>query len=96
MGTLISTCLCNSKANTTARITDSSTWFPQPDQHISIQTFRELNPAPMSSPTSIRMETPLNGVNSRSTADLLEGDNNQPMMLTPRHLTAEVSRRLLM
>nr|ACK86673.1 AC4 [Euphorbia leaf curl virus] len=71
MGTLISTCLCNSKANTTARITDSSTWFPPTDQHISIRTFRELSPAPMSSPTSIRMETPLNGANSRSTEEVL-------------------------
>ncbi|ABS32018.1 AC4 protein [Begomovirus allamandae] len=71
MGALISTCSCSSKANSTARIRDSSTWYPQPGQHISIQTFRELNPAPMSSPTSTRMETPLNGVSSRSTEEVL-------------------------
>nr|QIH45376.1 C4 protein [Malvastrum yellow mosaic virus] len=96
MGALISTCLSSSKGNTTARITDSSTWYPQPGQHISIRTFRELNPAPMSSPISTRTETLSNGENSRSTDDLHEGNNRQPMMLTPRHLTAEVSQRLLM
>nr|WEU77290.1 AC4 protein [Ageratum yellow vein China virus] len=96
MGALISTCLSSSRENTSARITDSSTWYPQTGQQISIQTFRELNPAPTSSPTSIRTETPSTGENFRSTADLLEGDNRQPMMLTPRHLTAAVSQRLLM
>nr|QBQ04104.1 C4 [Ageratum yellow vein virus] len=96
MGALISTCLSSSKGNTSAQITDSSTWYPQPGQHISIQTFRELNPAPTSSPISTRTETLSNGENSRSTDDLQEGDNRQPMMLTPRHLTAAVSQRLLM
>ncbi|AJO72692.1 C4 protein [Ageratum yellow vein virus] len=95
MGALISTCLSSSKGNTSARITDSSTWSPQPGQHISIRTFRELNPAPTSSPISTRTETPSNGENSRSTDDLHEGDNRQPMTLTPQHLTAEVSQRLL-
>nr|AHH24775.1 AC4 [Ageratum yellow vein China virus] len=96
MGALISTCSSNSKANTSARITDSSIWYPQAGQHISIRTFRELNQAPTSSPISTRTETPSNGANSRSTDDLHEGDNRQPMMLTPRHLTAAVSQRLLM
>nr|CAJ85957.1 AC4 protein [Malvastrum yellow mosaic virus] len=96
MGTLISTCLFGSRGNTSARITDSSTWYPQPGQHISIQTFRELNPAPTSNPTSTRTETPSNGESFRSTDDLQEGDNNQPMMLTPQHLTQAVSQRLLM
>nr|QSS76729.1 C4 protein [Tomato curly stunt virus] len=72
MGNLISTCLFSSTENSTARITDSSTWYPQTGQHISIRTFRELNPAPTSSPTSTRMETHLNGENSRSTAEVLE------------------------
>nr|QDG02983.1 C4 protein [Pepper yellow vein Mali virus]QDG02995.1 C4 protein [Pepper yellow vein Mali virus] len=70
MGNLISMCLCSSRGNTSARITDSSTWYPQPGQHISIQTFRELNQAPTSSPTSTRTETPLNGGYSRSTAEV--------------------------
>ncbi|CAM91935.1 C4 protein [Tomato leaf curl Diana virus] len=72
MGNLISMCLSSSRENTSARISDSSTWFPQPGQHISIRTFRELNPAPMSSPTSTRTETHWNGENSRSTAEVLE------------------------
>ncbi|ACA61111.1 C4 protein [Ageratum yellow vein virus] len=96
MGALISTCSSSSRENTSARISDSSTWYPQPDQHISIRTFRELNPAPTSSPISTRTETLSNGENSRSMHDLHEGDNRQPMMLTPRHLTAAVSQRLLM
>nr|AEK78864.1 AC4 protein [Ageratum enation virus]AEK78870.1 AC4 protein [Ageratum enation virus]AEK78876.1 AC4 protein [Ageratum enation virus]AEK78881.1 AC4 protein [Ageratum enation virus]AEK78888.1 AC4 protein [Ageratum enation virus] len=81
MGNLIFTCLSSSKENTNAKITDSSTWYPQPDQHISIRTFRELNPAPTSSPTSTRTETPSNGENSRSMEDLHEEVNRQLMML---------------
>ncbi|ABG26046.1 AC4 protein [Tomato yellow leaf curl Vietnam virus] len=96
MGLLISTCLSSSKGNTNARITDSSTWYPQPGQRISIQTFRELNRAPTSSPTSTRTETQLNGENFRSTDDLQGEVNNQPTTLTPRRLTQAVSRRLLM
>nr|UXP86045.1 C4 [Soybean stay-green associated virus] len=96
MGALISMCLCNSKGNSSARITDSSTYYPQPGQHISIQIYRELNPAPTSSPISTRTETLLNGDSFRSTHDLQEEDNNQQTMLTPRRLTAAVSQRLLM
>ncbi|QKQ15093.1 AV4 [Calystegia hederacea geminiviridae] len=95
MGALISMCLCSSRGNTTAQITDSSTWYPQPGQHISIQTFRELNPVPTSSPTWTRMETHWNGENSRSMDDLQGEDNNQPMTLTPQRLTQAVSQRLL-
>ncbi|AAR95971.1 AC4 [Tomato mosaic leaf curl virus] len=84
MGNLISTCLSNSRENTTARITDSSTWYPQPGQHISIRTFRELNPAPMSSPTSTRTEIQFNGDNSRSTEDLLEEVSNLLTIRMPR------------
>ncbi|ABN80361.1 C4 protein [Pumpkin yellow mosaic Malaysia virus] len=72
MGALISMCSFNSKANATARITDSSTWYPQPSLHISIRTFRELNPAPTSNPTWTRTETPSTGENSRSTVEVLE------------------------
>ncbi|ADV15508.1 AC4 protein [Sida micrantha mosaic virus - Rhombifolia [Bolivia:Cerro Fraile 2:2007]] len=72
MGSLISTSSSSSKGNSNAQITDSSTWYPQPGQHISILTFRELNHRPTSSPTSIRTEIPSNGENSRSTAEVLE------------------------
>ncbi|AAR95978.1 AC4 [Tomato yellow margin leaf curl virus] len=85
MGNRICMCLSSSKASTSAKITDSSIWFPQPGQHISIRTFRELNPAPMSSPTLIRTETQFNGGNSRSTEDLLEEVSNLLMTHTQRH-----------
>ncbi|AFQ93630.1 AC4 protein [Bean white chlorosis mosaic virus] len=76
MGNLIYMCSSSSKENTSARITDSSIWSPQPGQHISIRTYRELNQAPTSSPTSTRTEIQLNGDSSRSTADLLEEVSN--------------------
>nr|AMW86978.1 silencing suppressor [Sida golden yellow vein virus]AMW86989.1 silencing suppressor [Sida golden yellow vein virus] len=84
MGILISMCSYNSKENTSARVTDSSTWSPQPGQHISIQTYRELNPAPTSSPTSTRTETHWNGVNSRSTGEVLEEAANRLTTHMPR------------
>nr|WBT00783.1 C4 [Rose leaf curl virus] len=85
MGALISMYSSSSKGNISARINDSSTWSPQTGQHISIQTFRELNPAPTSSPTSTRTETPLTGENSRSMEDLHEEVSRQLMMLLPKH-----------
>ncbi|AFZ77095.1 AC4 [Sida ciliaris golden mosaic virus] len=84
MVSLISMYLSSSRANTGARIADSSIWSPQPGQHISIQTYRELNPAPTSSPISRRTETQLNGENSRSTADLLEEASSLLMIHMPR------------
>ncbi|AQT01553.1 AC4 protein [Sida golden yellow spot virus] len=84
MGNLISTCLSNSKASSKPRIADSSTWFPQPGQYISIQTFRELNQAQTSRPTSRRTETPSNGENSRSTQEVLEEVSRRLTSLTPR------------
>nr|UOL65895.1 AC4 [Tomato leaf curl New Delhi virus] len=57
MGLRISTFSSNSKGNSSAKITDSSTWFPQVDQHISIRTFRELNQRQMSKHTSTKKET---------------------------------------
>nr|ALB26322.1 AC4 protein [Cotton leaf curl Multan virus] len=95
MGALISMCSSSSRANSSARITDSSTWSPQTGQYISIRTFRELNPAPTSSPTSTRTETPSNGESFRSMDDLQEEDNRQPTTLTQQHLTQAVSQRLL-
>ncbi|CAI26286.1 putative AC4 protein [Tomato leaf curl Comoros virus] len=95
MGNLICMPSFNSRENTIVPINDSSTLLPQAGQHISIRTFRELNPAPTSSPTSTRTETPSNGENFRSMDDLQGGDNNQPMTLTPQLLTQAVSQRLL-
>nr|WGL08411.1 AC4 protein [Tomato leaf curl New Delhi virus]WGL08421.1 AC4 protein [Tomato leaf curl New Delhi virus]WGL08431.1 AC4 protein [Tomato leaf curl New Delhi virus] len=57
MGLRISMFLSNLKGNTSAKITDSSTWFPQVGQHISIRTFRELNQRRTSRNTSTKMET---------------------------------------
>nr|ADR72669.1 symptom expression protein [Okra yellow mosaic Mexico virus] len=85
MGSLISTFSSNSRASTSARITDSSIWCPQPGQHISIRTYRELNPAPTSSPTSTRTGIQLNGDNSRSTADLRGEVSSQLTIHMPRH-----------
>nr|ALK03420.1 AC4 [Sida golden mosaic Honduras virus] len=84
MGNLICMCSSSSKGNTNARITDSSIWCPQPGQYISIRTFRELNQAPTSSPTSTRTEILLNGGNSKSTADLLEEASRQLTTHMPR------------
>ncbi|AMW03308.1 AC4 protein [Malvastrum yellow vein Changa Manga virus] len=95
MGNLIFTCSSSSKANTSARIRDSSTSYPQLGQHISIRTYRELNPAPTSSPISPRTGTFSSGGNFRSMEDLQEGDNRQQTTLTPQHLTQAVNQRLL-
>uniref|UniRef100_D6PZQ5 AC4 n=1 Tax=Okra yellow mosaic Mexico virus - [Sida] TaxID=361723 RepID=D6PZQ5_9GEMI len=84
MGNLICMFSSNSKANTNARIADSSTWCPQPGQYISIRTYRELNPAPTSSPTLTKTETPLNGGSFKSTADLLEEVSRQLTTHMPR------------
>nr|AGT98649.1 AC4 [Squash leaf curl China virus] len=43
MGLRIYTFLYSSKESSNAKIIDSSTWYPQVGQHISIRTFRELN-----------------------------------------------------
>ncbi|ACA96943.1 AC4 [Gossypium darwinii symptomless virus] len=95
MGNLIFTCSSNSRGNTSARISDSSTWYPQPGQHISIRTFRELNQAQMSRTTSTRTGTLSNGESFRSMEDQQEEDNRQQTTLTPQHLTQAVSQRLL-
>nr|AFB83470.1 C4 protein [Cotton leaf curl Burewala virus] len=95
MGALISMCSSSSRANSSARITDSSTWYPQPGQHISIRTFRELNQVQMSRPTSTRTGTLSSGESFRSMEDQQEEDSRQPTTLTPQHLTQAVSQRLL-
>ncbi|CAB91855.1 C4 protein [Cotton leaf curl Multan virus-[Faisalabad3]] len=93
MGNLIFTCSSSSRASTNARITDSSTWYPQPGQHISIRTFRELNQGQMSRPTSTRTGTLSNGESFRSMEDQQEEDNRQQTTLTPQHLTQAESQR---
>nr|QGA89287.1 AC4 protein [Squash leaf curl China virus] len=57
MGLRISTFLSSSKGSSNARITDSSTWYPQVGQHISIRTFRELNRHRTSRNTSTKTVT---------------------------------------
>nr|UOL65903.1 AC4 [Tomato leaf curl New Delhi virus] len=57
MGLRISMFSSNSKGNSSARITDSSTWFPQVGQHIFIRTFRELNQRRTSNNTSTKTVT---------------------------------------
>nr|AJE24790.1 AC4 protein [Tomato leaf curl New Delhi virus]AVH79737.1 AC4 protein [Tomato leaf curl New Delhi virus] len=57
MGLRISMFSSNSKENSNAKITDSSTWCPQVGQHISIRTFRELNQHRTSKHTSTKTET---------------------------------------
>ncbi|AEX10552.1 AC4 protein [Tomato dwarf leaf virus] len=84
MGNLISMCLFSSKESSSARISDSSTWYPQQDQHISIRTFRELNHRLTSSPTSTRTGILSNGENFRSTDEVLEEVASQLMTLPQR------------
>nr|AFB81528.1 C4 protein [Cotton leaf curl Rajasthan virus] len=95
MGLLTCMFSSSSKENSRPKKGDSSTWSRQAGQHIFIQTYRELNPAPTSNPTSRRTGTFSTGGNFRSTEGQQEEDNKQPMTLTPQHLTREVSRRLL-
>ncbi|QGA69862.1 AC4 protein [Ocimum yellow vein virus] len=65
MGNLTSIFSFNSKANSHARITDSSILRPQAGDHITIRTFRELNQARTLNHTSRRTAIHSNGENSR-------------------------------
>nr|QES95394.1 AC4 protein [Okra enation leaf curl virus] len=87
MGNLIFTCSSSSRGNTSARIIDSSTWSPQAGQYISIQTFRELKPPPMSKPTWTKTETSLIMEFSKSMEDQLEEVTKLPTTHTPRQST---------
>ncbi|ABN80224.1 AC4 [Tomato yellow vein streak virus] len=93
MGNLISTCLYSSKANSNATINDSSIWYPQPDQHISIQTFRELKARQTSRPTWRKTETSLILELSRSMEDQLEEVANLQTTLMPRFSTQIIQPR---
>nr|ANT83073.1 AC4 [East African cassava mosaic virus]ANT83079.1 AC4 [East African cassava mosaic virus] len=73
MGCLISIFSSNSKANSNVPTRDSSISFPHPDPHISIRTFRELNPRPMSKFTLKREGNFLTMAFSRSMPEVQEG-----------------------
>ncbi|UWT60785.1 AC4 protein [Papaya mottle leaf curl virus] len=84
MGLCISMHSSNSRVNPSSETPDISmslTLIPPPN---SIQTSRELSPAPMSSPTSRRTVITSTGVSFRSMDDLLEEVNRQLMMLQLR------------
>nr|UUV61378.1 C4 [Tomato mottle leaf curl virus] len=93
MGNLISTCSSSSKGNSSVQTNDCSTSYPQPGQHISIRTFRELNPHLTSNPTWRKTETSLIMEFSRSTADQLEEVSNLPTTRMPRSSTQDPSWR---
>nr|AMT74390.1 AC4 protein [Tomato leaf curl China virus]AMT74402.1 AC4 protein [Tomato leaf curl China virus]AMT74408.1 AC4 protein [Tomato leaf curl China virus] len=84
MGLLTCMCSSNLKANTNAKTTDSSISYPQPGQHISIRTFRQLKAQQMSSPTWTKTETCLIMEFSRSMEDRLEEVANLPTTHMPR------------
>nr|AXX69992.1 AC4 protein [African cassava mosaic virus] len=96
MGNLTCMPSSNSRAKSRLRTIVSSIVYTQDVAPISTPTFKVPSPAQMSSPIWIRTGTPSNGDNFRSMDDLLEGVNNQRMMLTPKRLTAAVSQKLLM
>nr|UBR90486.1 AC4 protein [Cnidoscolus mosaic leaf deformation virus]UBR90492.1 AC4 protein [Cnidoscolus mosaic leaf deformation virus]UBR90498.1 AC4 protein [Cnidoscolus mosaic leaf deformation virus]UBR90504.1 AC4 protein [Cnidoscolus mosaic leaf deformation virus]UBR90510.1 AC4 protein [Cnidoscolus mosaic leaf deformation virus] len=93
MGNLTSMCSSNSKANSTAKIKGSLIYSPQPGQHISIQTFRELRAPQMSKPMWRKTETSLIMEFSKSTADLLEEVSNLPTTRMPRSSMLDPSWR---
>nr|BAA34003.1 C4 [Tobacco leaf curl virus] len=93
METLISTSSSSSKENTSARIKDSSTWYPQPGQHISIRTFRELKARQMSKPIWRKTETSLILEFSKSMEDQLEEVANLPTTHMPRQSIQDPSHR---
>ncbi|ABG26052.1 AC4 protein [Erectites yellow mosaic virus] len=75
----------NSKGNSSVKIKDSSISYPQPGQHISIQTFRELKAHQMLNHTWKKTETCLIMEFSRSMDDRLEEVANLPTTHMPRH-----------
>ncbi|BAD18942.1 C4 [Honeysuckle yellow vein virus] len=93
MGALISTSSSSSKGNTSARINDSSTSYPQLGQHISIRTFRELRAHQTSRPTWRKTETSLIMEFSRSMEDQLEEVANLPTTHMPRQSTQALNHR---
>nr|AIP88081.1 C4 protein [African cassava mosaic virus] len=96
MGNLTCMPSSNSRVKSRLRTIVSSIVYTQAVAPVSTPTFKVPNQAQMSSPISIRTATPSNGDNFRSMDDLLEAVTNQRMMLTPKRLTAVVSRKLSM
>nr|AGC54450.1 AC4 protein [Tomato leaf curl Taiwan virus] len=84
MGLLTCTFSSNSKENSNVKIKDSSTSHPQPGQHISIRTFRELRAQQMSKPIWRKTETCLIMEFSRSMEDQLEEVANLQTTHMPR------------
>ncbi|CAM91909.1 C4 protein [Tobacco leaf curl Comoros virus] len=95
MGNLICMPLFNSRENSRAPTIASSIAYTQAVAPVSTPTYKELSPAPTSSPIWTKTETPSNGESFRSMDDLQGGDNNRPTTLTPQLLTQAVSQRLL-
>nr|ALB26342.1 AC4 protein [Okra enation leaf curl virus] len=87
MGNL--TCMFSSslKESSSAGTIDSSTSLPQPGQHISIQTFRDLRAQAMSKPTWRNTETSLITEFSKSMEDQLEDVAKLPTTHMPRQST---------
>ncbi|CAD12422.1 AC4 protein [Squash leaf curl Yunnan virus] len=84
MGLCISTRSSNSKVNASSETPDISMSLTLIPQLNTIQTSRELNPAPMSNLTSRRTVITSTGVSFRSMDDLLEEVNRQLMMQQQR------------
>nr|UVJ88637.1 symptom determinant protein [Horsegram yellow mosaic virus]UVN12668.1 symptom determination protein [Horsegram yellow mosaic virus]UVN12686.1 symptom determination protein [Horsegram yellow mosaic virus]WAJ60028.1 AC4 protein [Horsegram yellow mosaic virus] len=93
MENLISMFCCNSKANSTHVTKGSSTWYPQPGQHISIRTFRQLKAAQMLRNTWRKTETSLIMEPSKSMEDRLEEVNSLQTTRMPRHSTVDPNHR---
>nr|AYN61556.1 AC4 [Tomato leaf curl Karnataka virus]QCE30471.1 AC4 [Hollyhock leaf curl virus] len=87
MGLLTCMFSSSSKENSSAETIDSSTSHPQPGQHISIRTFRELKAQAMSKPTWRKTETSLIMEFSKSMEDQLEEVANLPTTHMPRQST---------
>nr|QPN02363.1 Symptom Development [Tomato yellow leaf curl Thailand virus] len=84
MGLLTCMSSSNSKENSSVKIKDSSTSHPQPGQHISIRTFRELKAQQMLNHTWKKTETYLIMEFSRSMEDRLEEVASLPTTHMPR------------
>nr|WKW49314.1 AC4 protein [Tomato mottle leaf distortion virus] len=84
MGNLICTRSFNSRETSDAPTNDSSIWYPQPGQHISIRTFRRLRAHQMSKPMWRKTENSLILEFSKSMADQLEEVGNLPTTRMPR------------
>nr|UWJ07366.1 AC4 protein [Begomovirus caboniensis]UWJ07372.1 AC4 protein [Begomovirus caboniensis] len=93
MGNLTSMFSSNSKANSTAKIIDSSTSSHHIDQSISTRTSKEQRALQMSRHTWRKTESSLIMEFSKSTADLLEEVSNLPTTRMPRSSMQDPSWR---